>query len=217
MTYKVSSGTLGLYSLLITHRPRLFYKLFDQSPHSSLHQTADSTGQCSLPTVSGVTSTCSPPGTPRATLVIRADPRRFTKISPTWDHKSSFFHRKVVSVWGPRPQTPTGLRPWTPLGDFCPPDPWICSPGKISWLRHCLLSHFCYQMHCRLQIALIVILCHNYVVVVIPYCDYSAAFVSYRVCQGWPGISPHDCNNNGWCFDSTWPISCWCFEKRTTI
>jgi len=82
-----------------------------------------------------------PPGTPRATFVIRADPRRFflvgvegrglmpitqiTEISQTWDHKSSFFHSKVVS-FAPGPH-------W---GTSVPQTPWICSPGKISWLRY---------------------------------------------------------------------------------
>jgi len=80
----------------------------------------------------------APPRMPRATFVIRADPRRYfwgraegrglmpvtqiTEISLTWDHKSSFFHSKVVSVWG--------LCPWTPLGDFCPPHPLDLLPRK---------------------------------------------------------------------------------------
>jgi len=56
-----------------------------------------------------------------------------TEINLTWNHKSSFCHSKVVFA----PRLPPGLRPWPPLGDFCPQTPWICSPGKISWLRHC--------------------------------------------------------------------------------
>jgi len=53
---------------------------------------------------------------------------QITEISLTWDHKSSFFHSKVVI--GASPLDPTGglLSP-RPLG-FAP-------PGKISWLRHC--------------------------------------------------------------------------------
>ena len=47
---------------------------------------------------------------------------QITEISLTWDHKSSFFHSKVVSVWG--------LCPWTPLGDFCPPHPLDLLPRK---------------------------------------------------------------------------------------
>jgi len=47
---------------------------------------------------------------------------QITEISLTWDHKSSFFHSEVVRVWG--------LRPWTPLGDFCPPDPLDLLPPE---------------------------------------------------------------------------------------
>ena len=47
---------------------------------------------------------------------------QITEISLTWDHKSSFFHSKVVSV--------RGLCPWTPLGDFCPPHPLDLLPRK---------------------------------------------------------------------------------------
>jgi len=86
-----------------------------------------------------------PPGMPRATFVIRADPRFFwgegrglmpitqiTEISLTWDHKSSFFNSKVVSVWGLRPPSPLD-----PTGGLLSPrPPGFAPPGKISWLRH---------------------------------------------------------------------------------
>jgi len=52
---------------------------------------------------------------------------QITEISQTWDHKSSFFHSKVVS-FAPGPH-------W---GTSVPQTPWICSPGKISWLRYWL-------------------------------------------------------------------------------
>jgi len=32
----------------------------------------------------------------------------------------------TYSFWGLRPQILTGLCPWTPLGDFRPPDPMVC-------------------------------------------------------------------------------------------
>jgi len=66
---------------------------------------------------------------------------QITEISLTWDHKSSFFHSKVVSVWG--------LCPWTPLGDFCPPHPLDLLPrkdllgsatGQISSVWKCSMS-----------------------------------------------------------------------------
>jgi len=34
-----------------------------------------------------------------------------------------------------------GVCPWTPLGDFCPPDTmWPRPPTSKSWLRHCTLG-----------------------------------------------------------------------------
>jgi len=56
---------------------------------------------------------------------------QITEISLTWDHKSSFFHSKVVSVWGLRPETPTGaFAPGPHWGTSVPQTPWICSSRK---------------------------------------------------------------------------------------
>jgi len=35
---------------------------------------------------------------------------------------------------GEAPRPPPGLRPWTPLGDFRPPDPLVCpsNPGCLA-------------------------------------------------------------------------------------
>jgi len=56
----------------------------------------------------------------------------------TWVHvprrgwKVAFFS----GFWGLTPRLPTGLCPWTPLGDFCPPDLLFCpTPVTNSWLR----------------------------------------------------------------------------------
>jgi len=42
----------------------------------------------------------------------------------------------IVSFWGLRPQTPPGLCPWTPLGDFRPPDPLIWTPLSLQTRLH---------------------------------------------------------------------------------
>jgi len=51
--------------------------------------------------------------------------------------------RKVVSFWGTTPDPIPGLRPWTPLGDFCPPDPLNWPPpssfsGSAPVVHHTL-------------------------------------------------------------------------------
>ena len=50
----------------------------------------------------------------------------------TWVHVPPSRLEISIFLWllgAPRP--PPGLCPWTPLGDFRPPDPLFCSPNKF--------------------------------------------------------------------------------------
>jgi len=57
---------------------------------------------------------------------------QITEISLTWDHKSSFFHSKVVSVWGLHPQIPTEASPLDPNGGLLSPrSPGFAPPERF--------------------------------------------------------------------------------------
>jgi len=51
----------------------------------------------------------------------------------------ALFSQPVVGFWGLRPQTPPGLHPWTPLGDFRLQIPNLHTPGKKSCGRPCVM------------------------------------------------------------------------------
>ena len=51
---------------------------------------------------------------------------------------SAIFMSWFSASGGFAPRPPPGLRPWTPLGDFRPPDPLSFAPATSeSWRRHC--------------------------------------------------------------------------------